>query len=540
MTLAVRIAARYKGRDLVSRVASRHVEAFEFSSEKERSRYLKEHPDADPGRHTVKKPLKPKGAPQPPPKPTQPGKGQVPSGSPTKKTPPPLPAQGKPTRPIQPPSKKAPAPEAQDTRSTGRKVVDTLKGLSSGAANMLKKAPVAVQKFFQDDSHRRAVLMNLHGAIGAAPGKLAKSMIETAKSEGHEFKTASEGVRAVMAGGKLSKHQKKAIKQVSIHMGIVALASVLTTTGIGAGLAFAGKALVTNLSLKSVHRVFGHLHTASEVSHIGHGVLELMSKFSSTKVAGDESTRDPGEVLAAIVLKSIQEELANLKEEDLRTILESMAKQNGPSDETEEEEEPSEEEETEETSEEDEEEDEPDEEEDDESEPGMLKEASALMTGPEVANLCEEAQTVHKGLRVWIREFPKVLRKAEEGAVLLEDSGLVWQDEFGPYWKGLDHPMDVLASIDEKLEDIQARSPQKILRDVASFVRKATNDRLLPQKARLEYAFGNPQFRDHPDRRSHIAYEIQRVEDWARTFEDWVEGSIFTLSQGARKARRLV
>ena len=66
-----------------------------------------------------------------------------------------------------------------------------------------------------------------------------------------------------------------------------------------------------------------------------------------------------------------------------------------------------------------------------------------------------------------------------------------------------------------------------------------TYTKVVPHQ-RIEYAFGNPQFRDRPDRKGHIAYEVSRLEEWAKAFENWTEESIGNLHQIARKSRRLV
>lgn len=494
--IASRVVSRHRSQGLALRVASRYVEAFEFDTEKERARYLKEHPKADPSRHTVKKQ---QGKPEkvtPPPKPGKPG------------TPPPLPEQ-KAKPPQEVPPEKGPEkqphgevpeegehgeegkPEAPKPKEPLKKqIVEGLKGLSKGALNLLKKAPGAVKKFFQDDAHRRGVLMKLHSSIGNAPGKMAQNLINTAKNEVHEFKAASEGVQAALSGKKLSKHQKAAIKAVTIHMGVTATAAALSATGIGAGLAFAAKAMARHIALKSVHRVFEHLDTASELHHIGHGVLELMGKFAS-----EEQAQDPDQVLAAIVMKAVQEELANMSEDDLQAMLEQMAKSGA----------------------------------------GMTKEA-ALPPGAQLADLCEQAETVHKGLRTMIRTFPQVMKESEQ----LEGQSLVWQDPWVAFWGRLETPLASLESIDEAIEGIYLSPIKPALQTMANVARNATSDRLMPQKARIEYAFGNPQFREDSDGKSRIAYSVDRIKTWANEFEGWIEDSIEMLHQTARKARRSV
>lgn len=461
---------------MTARVASRYVEAFEFSSPEEREKYLKEHPKADPARHTVKQEKKP-------------GKPKIPEKE-----------EGRPEAKSEEPVEKGQKPPEQDPEEseekeripTGRKVVDALKGLSKGALAVLQSSPAGVKKFFQDESHRRKVLQGLHAAIEKAPRKMAQRLVDTAKEEVHEFKTAGEGIRAAWNGKPLSKHQKKAIKKVAIHMGITVAAAALTATGVAAGLGVVAKSFARQIAMKSVANVFEHVHVADELRHIVHGIADIAEKFAAQPT--------PSQVLAAVVMRSVQEELENFSDEDLKAILESMARK-----------------------------------------PPQIKEAAApAPNGPVLADLCEEAETVQKGLRAWIRKFPQVLDQAQREAVGLEDSGLVWQDRFVIYWRGLDNPLESLTAIDEKIEDVYFHATRKAVQDLANQARNGTLDRLIPPRARQEYAFGNPQFRDRPDRKGHIAYEISRLEEWARAFENWTEESIGNLHQIARKARRLV
>jgi hypothetical protein len=460
---------------MATRVASRYVEAFEFSSPKEREKYLKEHPKADPARHTVKQEKKP-GKVEAPEEPKAEVKPEEPSGKEHK----------------QPPPEKEPEAKTKELYPAGRKVVDALKGLSKGAQAFLQSSPAGVKKFFQDEGHRRKVLQGLHAAIEKAPRKMAQRLVDTAKEEVHEFKMAGEGIRAAWNGKPLSKHQKKAIKKVAIHMGITVAAAALTATGVAAGLGVVAKSFARQIAMKSVAHVFEHVHVADELRHIVHGIADIAEKFAAQPT--------PSQVLAAVVMKSVQEELENFSDDDLKTLLESMAKK-----------------------------------------PLRVKEAATpAPSGPVLADLCEEAETVQKGLRTWIRKFPQVLDQAQREAVGLEDSGLVWQDRFVVYWRGLDNPMEILTDIDDKIEDVYFHATRKAVQDLANQARNGTLDRLIPPKARIEYAFGNPQFRDRPDRKGHIAYEVSRLEEWAKAFENWTEESIGNLHQIARKSRRLV
>ena len=160
-------------------------------------------------------------------------------------------------------------------------------------------------------------------------------------------------------------------------------------------------------------------------------------------------------------------------------------------------------------------------------------------TRADLVPILEQAEGLHKRFRAWSGLFPQVLRKAQDEAAGLEGMGLVWQDRLGEYWGETDSFFEVLADLDYALEWIWSQE-KGALGDLVNRARDATADRLIPARARLSYAFGDPRFEDHPGGRQHIAYEIRRLEEWHRAFEQWNEESLRLLKDSIRKARRLV
>lgn len=503
------------------KAASRHVEAFEFSSPEELKRYLKDHPEADRAKHTVKK-QKPTGK-QPPPKgehepaPAE-GKAQEPGA---KKKPPPLPPQK-----AAPQEQGGHEPEAEGKPKGS--ILKRLQGLSSGAMAAFKAAPAGAKKFFEDEGHRKAVLGKIGKAILGAPKEYKTKLIETAKHEVQEFKLAGQGIKTAFSGKPLSEKQKAAIKKVAIHMGITLAAASMGATGIAAGLGATASAMAKHIALKAATKSLGHLHMFQEAGHVGHGLLDLLSKFAA------DGKHNPDDVMAALVMQSVQDVLAEMDDDGLKSILEYMGKAKPSGGTQPEQDEDTEEEAPEADSEEPAPKDESGPPPDDSEEPPPPK-AKKVKTaaGQGLADLCEQAETVHKGLRSWIREFPQVLAKAQQEAVGLAE-GLVWQDRLVDYWRDLDGPMRVLEAIDDRIEFYPSGGKLRVTY-LINEARQVTWERGWPVKARIEYGFGKPQFIDN-----RIAYFVARLEEWADAFEKWNEESIQTLHQVARKAGRLV
>lgn len=211
------------------RVANRYKQALEFSTPEARREYLEEHPNADPSKHTVKKPEGAKGTP------------------------------GK------------------------------LKSLSEKARRFLEAAPKAVKKFVEDSDHRKRALKSAGASLKQSPKKYVKRLLETAKHEVHEFKGAGEALAGIVKGKKPNEQQKKALRTVAIHMGITAAAAALTTTGVLAGAAFMGQATAKHVALKAAAKALGDLHMLEESRLVGTGLLDLMSKFADEKVSPEEA-----------------------------------------------------------------------------------------------------------------------------------------------------------------------------------------------------------------------------------------------------------
>lgn len=294
--VALRVAARFAHQTTAgTRVAARFMRvAIEFSNEKALREYLKEHPDADKSKHKVVKPdAKEHGGDK--------EKGHDDEG------------------------------EGGEHGEEKPKLTwkERLKSLSDKAKSFVKSAPKEVKKFIEDPEHRRKALMAAHKTLTEAPEKLAKRAIKTVKEEVHEWKEASAGVKAVLTGGKMTKHQKKAVKTVAFHVALTAAATLLTTTGgplVAAG-AF-GKSMAKHIAMKAASQALGHVHILEEFGHVGHGVAHIMDKLAADeekKPKGKGKKADPEMALANLALAALAKQLEKLDDhESMAEVLEAM------------------------------------------------------------------------------------------------------------------------------------------------------------------------------------------------------------------------
>jgi len=349
----------------VARRAARLNVAKDFSSPEALNEYLKTHPDADRTKHKVdkskagpaKQETKPGGKPPAPKAPAAPPGAKPPvkpQAAPSAKKPPPIPEAAK-KKPAPDETKKQPAPKApaeekkpapkapaeekghhddhghddHDDHDEGHSAKGgrfdswkkTLKGLKDSAVKFVEKAPKAVKSFLGEPEFRKAALKEAKNAITKLPKKAVHRLVETAKEEVHEFKAAGEGVKAMLSGKKMSKHQKHAFKQVATHMAIGAAAAGFAATGPLSGAAIFAKGLARHVALKSVKKALGNLHTMEEVSHIGHGVGHFFEHIASE---GESKSVDPEEAMTNLILASVAKTMEQLKDEDFTKVLNGM------------------------------------------------------------------------------------------------------------------------------------------------------------------------------------------------------------------------
>jgi hypothetical protein len=278
MTSSTRVVARYlettpKSASLTRRVVARYTSkvGMEFDSPEALKKYLKDHPDADKSKHTVKKP----GDEEP----TQEEPGSEDKGRGEKK------------------------PES--------KFMSALKAFGDRAVQVLKDAPAAIQQFAVDKDHRDHVLLEVHAALTKTPEVVLKRVTRTVKKEIHEFKEAGQAIKNYATGRKVSEEQKKALKQVAFHVALTATVAALVTSGPLAGAAFFGKSIAKHIAMKAVADTMGQVHVLQEISHVGEALLTASKK------------PDPEEAFARLILSSVAAQLKEgLSDEDIQEALE--------------------------------------------------------------------------------------------------------------------------------------------------------------------------------------------------------------------------
>lgn len=293
----------YLTKEAMIRVVGRYIErvGMEFETPQALKDYLRKHPQADPSKHTVKKQEKGEH------KDEEKGQGQG---------------------------------EHKEKKEEPKKSwKDRLKGLTDAATKFVTGAPKAVRQFIEDDSYRRTALMGAHKALTEAPEKIVDRVKETVKEEIKEFKEAGQGIAAVLKGGKMTKHQKAALKTVSFHLAIGIAAAALTASGPLSGAAVFAKGLARHIAAKSVSNALGHLHVLDEIGHIGHGVKHLLEHVASDaqKAGSPEAVLaraiqaakkgedlDPEKVMANFITACVAKELNRLSDDDVKEALNGM------------------------------------------------------------------------------------------------------------------------------------------------------------------------------------------------------------------------
>lgn len=378
-----------------TRLVIRFKSAYEFPSEDARTKYLHDHPKADPDNHSVKE----KGDEAA--KPEEDGKEKKPSKDEDKG------------------QDKGHKDEGVEKKQKG----SFFKGLSEKAKAFVTKSSAAVQKFVSDEEHRARVMTEAGKTILSSPKTYALRLVQTAKEEVHEFKEAGAALKNLAQGKKLDHHQKKALKTVAIHMSIAVAAAALTSTGVLAGAAVFAKGMVQKIALKAAAHALEKVHLVQEITHIGHGAHELFEAMHHV-LASDQSEDDdreidqidPEEAFAILVMQSVVKTMKDLDDADMADILEEAAG---------------------------------------EQEKLAFKVGAALAN--ELPQLLAQGVGLFGQVDGWAARFNSVLMAARAESEGLE--GRVWQTRFVQYFKDGEGPLDGLRDLDQTLDDLFVESP---------------------------------------------------------------------------------
>jgi hypothetical protein len=218
------------------------------------------------------------------------------------------------------------APESgTDSAKPGFTWKGRFKGLSENASKFVSGSAKSFRHFLGDDDFRHEALKEARGALTRAPGKIAASLLETAKHEVKDFKYASSGVKSVLSGGKMTKKQKTAFTEVASHMALAAASASLLASSPLVGAALFAKSLAAHLAAKSVSRSVEKLHILGEVGHVGHGLAHLISHIAAE--GKKKQMMEPEEAMVKLVMAAVAKELENLTDKDFAEILEKCGEE---------------------------------------------------------------------------------------------------------------------------------------------------------------------------------------------------------------------
>lgn len=254
-TQLLRIAGGLPSGDPVRRavLASLLKVAMEHSSKEEMEKYLKDHPGADPNNHTVKKKEESKG-----------GESE------------------------------------EETKKETQSFLSKLKGVKDSVKKSLTEAPAAVQKIFTDPATRKKALGDVVATIKKSPEKISDAILESAKKELGDMKTAVGAFGKVLKKPieQWDKEDYKAVYSAASYV----VGGVLAASGGGPLMAAAavGKSFAMHVGVKALSEIadtgllhyewaetaahyLGHLHLAKE-EEIDNDALEK-SIFQQLTVA---------------------------------------------------------------------------------------------------------------------------------------------------------------------------------------------------------------------------------------------------------------
>jgi len=179
--------------------------AIEFSSKEEFQDYLKNHPNADPKNHSVKK------------------------------------------------------SEIGAASKAISGLLDKMKGAKKSLVNIIKKAPEDTQKMLFDDKARKEAMGKISGGIKKSPEKLAKKILEAAKGEFEEFGHAMKASKKLLKKppGPFSKEDKKAFYSAGAYVTSAVLAAI-PPGGAIAALGAVAHSFQMHVGIKAASKVLDH------------------------------------------------------------------------------------------------------------------------------------------------------------------------------------------------------------------------------------------------------------------------------------------
>ena len=257
------------------RVAYRHLRSMEFATPEALQKYLKNHPNADPSLHSVKD-------------------------------------------------------SGKDGDQEEVSLADRIKKMPAQVKAYLKEAPEAVKKFVEDKEYRKQVVVGAKDSIKNLPRRTFEHARDAVVTEVEGFKTACDGVKTFLKGGKLTPEHKEAIKAVALDVAVT-VAVVAVTEGLGAGLRGVARAsaesfstgLAKKLAYKSLTPKAGIVTTLQDYKALGQGLWQRAQQFL-VRTADDLDERD---LVVAYVMATVSKQLDDISDDDLMDALQEASNQ---------------------------------------------------------------------------------------------------------------------------------------------------------------------------------------------------------------------
>lgn len=265
---------------LVDRVAK------EFPSAEALKEYLKEHPNADPANHTVKKPSEGEG------------KGDSDEGG-----------------------EYEDVPEWASLETKTKGFLGKIKGLSKSMVKAVANAPKKVQQIVSDPEARKEALTSMATAVKKSPKVIANSVYEGAKKELKELKHAGHALGKVLRKPpeEWTKEDKKAVYGAAVYVAGAAVAAAGGGPLVAAGAL--GRSFALRVGAKAMHNIidtgFTYFEAAETSAHGLHHVLHVMEHMH---LAADEDEKLQQALIAeltAAVTKVLADGISNEEMEEI-------------------------------------------------------------------------------------------------------------------------------------------------------------------------------------------------------------------------------
>ena len=193
-----------------------------------------------------------------------------------------------------------------------------LAGGTKAIVDEVKKSPKVAKEFLTDEKARNKMLKGWVQKIKSAPGKLAKTIYDSAVVEVGEFKHAAKAVKKIIKKEKLTLKDKHAMYAVGVYAAGLTLAAVTTGSSLLATGAF-GKSFGTHVAIKAAHALFDEGFLAFEgietALHGGEKLLHFMSHL-----AADEDK--DGQLLVQAMTGAVLSVLnKGISDEDIKKIM---------------------------------------------------------------------------------------------------------------------------------------------------------------------------------------------------------------------------